>query len=42
MAALFGPMTALSRIVYVLVGLAAVYTGARLVTNADEPARVRA
>lgn len=41
-ATLFGPMTALSRIVYVVVGLAAVYTGARLLTGAAEPARARA
>ena len=42
-AALFGEMSAAARAVYVLVGVAAVYRGARLVMPAErEPSVVRA
>jgi uncharacterized membrane protein YuzA (DUF378 family) len=41
-AALFGPMSTMSRLVYVLVGVAAIYKGAKLLVRDEsaEPARI--
>ena len=41
-AALFGPMSTMSRLVYVLVGVAAIYQGAKLFVRDEsaEPARI--